>query len=414
MPGRRRIVSQLGSKAGITYSTNVFHASGCWPAAKTHNRQVALHCRRTNWRVERVKDSVVSVSFAASISSNRLAAEGRDPNFVKVTGVTIDHEGMSHQWSRLRYGQRAVVCNGDGSIWQIDLSAFLIALNGCSRGRRKDYHCRNHIRFELVSTITRTAMLTFGSRIGGAALLVLATVLAYPVPAVAQLRVIISGGFSAAYKELVPEFERTSGISLVTASGSSQGDGPTTIGAQLRSGALFDVVILNTTGLAALMAQGRIVKGSERRLAQVLTGIGVRVGSAAPDVGTADALRQTLRLAKIIATSASSANGVAALLTRLGIGDEVTVKVGARYSDANSMVERGEAALSIQPVSEILNMPGAQLGGTIPSNVRPAGLFVGAIFAGSTRLDEAGRLVAFLASDAARGAIERAGMEQPR
>lgn len=162
------------------------------------------------------------------------------------------------------------------------------------------------------------------------------------------------------------------------------------------------------------MAQGRIVKGSERRLAQVLTGIGVRVGSAAPDVGTADALRQTLRLAKIIATSASSANGVAALLTRLGIGDEVTVKVGARYSDANSMVERGEAALSIQPVSEILNMPGAQLGGTIPSNVRPAGLFVGAIFAGSTRLDEAGRLVAFLASDAARGAIERAGMEQPR
>jgi len=257
-------------------------------------------------------------------------------------------------------------------------------------------------------------MLTFGSRIRGAALLVLATVLAYPVPAVAQLRVIISGGFSAAYKELIPEFERTSGISVVTTSGSSQGDGPTTIGAQLRSGALFDVVILNTTGLADLMAQGRIVKGSERRLAQVLAGIGVRVGSAAPDVGTADALRQTLRLAKIIATSASSANGVAALLTRLGIGDEVTVKVGARYSDANSMVERGEAALSIQPVSEILNMPGVQLGGTIPATVRPAGLFVGAIFAGSTRLDEAGRLLAFLASDAARGAIERAGMEPPR
>ena len=99
--------------------------------------------------------------------------------------------------------------------------------------------------------------MTFGSRIPGAALLVLATVLAFPVPAVAQLRVIISGGFSAAYKELIPEFERTSGISVVTASGSSQGDGPTTIGAQLRSGALFDVVILNTTGLADLMGLRR-------------------------------------------------------------------------------------------------------------------------------------------------------------
>ena len=257
-------------------------------------------------------------------------------------------------------------------------------------------------------------MLNFSSRIRAAALLVLATFLAYPVPAAAQLRVIISGGFSAAYKELLPQFERTTGVSVVTASGSSQGDGPTSIGAQLRSGALFDVVILNTTGLADLMAQGRIVNGSERRLAQVLTGLGVRAGSAALDVGTADALRQTLRQAKVIATSASSANGVKAQLTRLGIADEVTVKVGARFSDANSMVERGEAALSMQPVSEILNMPGVQLGGTIPTTLRPAGVFVGAIFAGSTRLDDAGRLIAFLASEAARGAIERAGMEQPR
>ena len=247
-----------------------------------------------------------------------------------------------------------------------------------------------------------------------AALLVFAAVLVYPVPAVAQVRVIISGGFSAAYQELIPEFERRFGLSVVSASGSSQGDGPTTISAQLRSGALFDVVILNSTGLADLVAQGRIVKGSEQRLAQVLTGIGVRVGSAATGVGTDDALRQTLRRAKIIATSASSAKGVAALLTRLGIGEEVTVKVGARYSDANSMVEHGSAALSVQPVSEILNMPGVQLGGTIPATVRPTGLFVGAIFVGSTRLAEAGQLVAFLASDAAKGAIERAGMEQPR
>ncbi len=97
-------------------------------------------------------------------------------------------------------------------------------------------------------------MLTFGSRIRGAALLVPAAVLAYPDPAAAQLRVISSGGFSAAYKELIPEFERTSGMSVVTASGSSQGDGPTTIGAQLRAGALYDVVIFNSTGLADLMA----------------------------------------------------------------------------------------------------------------------------------------------------------------
>lgn len=257
-------------------------------------------------------------------------------------------------------------------------------------------------------------MMNFGSQIRAMAMLALVMVLAYPVAATAQLRVIISGGFSAAYKDLLPEFERTTGVSVVTASGSSQGDGPTTIGAQLRSGALFDVAILNATGLADLVAQERIVKGSERRLAQVLTGVGIRAGSAALDVSTVDALRHTLRQAKVVATSSSSSNGVRALLTRLGIVNEVTVKVGPRFSDANSMVERGDAALSIQPVSEILNMPGVQLGGTIPATVRPAGIFAGAIFANSTRAEEASRLIAFLASEAARDAVERAGMEQPK
>lgn len=257
-------------------------------------------------------------------------------------------------------------------------------------------------------------MLKSGSRIRAVALLALVTVLACPGVATAQLRVIISGGFSAAYKELLPEFERTTGVSVVTASGSSTGDGPTSIGAQLRSGALFDVAILNANGLAELVEKGRILKGSERRLAQVLAGIGVRAGSAPLDVGTADALRQTLRQAKVIATSASSSNGVAALLARLGIANEVTVKVGARFSDANAMVERGEAAVCMQPVSEILNMPGVQLGGTIPASVRPAGVFAAAIFANAVRVDEATLLIAFLGSDTARGAIERAGMELPR
>lgn len=245
-------------------------------------------------------------------------------------------------------------------------------------------------------------------------LLVPATAMAYPFSASAQLRVIISGGFFAAYKALIPEFERTSGVSVFTASGSSQGEGPTSIGAQLKGGAQFDVAILNMAGLADLSAQGKIVNGSERKLAQVLTGIGVRVGGAVPDLGTTDALRQALLMAKTIATSTSSVNGVAALLTRLGIAGAVTVKVGARYSDANSMVERGEAQLSMQPVSEILNMPGVQLGGSIPAAVRPASVFVGAIFAGTASLDEASRLLAFLNSDAARAVIEKFGMEQLR
>ena len=61
---------------------------------------------------------------------------------------------------------------------------------------------------------------------------IFATLLFWPAAALAQLNVLISGGFSGAYEQLLPEFERTSGIKVTTGSGASQGTGPQTIGAQ--------------------------------------------------------------------------------------------------------------------------------------------------------------------------------------
>ena len=59
-------------------------------------------------------------------------------------------------------------------------------------------------------------------------------VLALPAASLAQVKVLMSGGFSAAYQELLPQFEKTTGITVTTATGASQGDGPNTIRAQLR------------------------------------------------------------------------------------------------------------------------------------------------------------------------------------
>jgi molybdate transport system substrate-binding protein len=71
-----------------------------------------------------------------------------------------------------------------------------------------------------------------------------AAALALPTASFAQVKVIMSGGFSAAYQEVLPEFERTASIKVTTRRGPSQGDGPNTIGAQLRRGVPADVVIL--------------------------------------------------------------------------------------------------------------------------------------------------------------------------
>ena len=88
----------------------------------------------------------------------------------------------------------------------------------------------------------------------------------------AQVTVLMSGGFALAYKELLPEFERTTGIKVVTTSGASQGTGPTTVKAQLDRGARADVVIMSKEGLDQLIAAGRIARGTATGLASTPLG----------------------------------------------------------------------------------------------------------------------------------------------
>jgi molybdate transport system substrate-binding protein len=67
---------------------------------------------------------------------------------------------------------------------------------------------------------------TFSTKALGAAFGAALTPLLAASPASAQLTVMISGGFSGSYEKLLPEFERTTGVKVVTKSGASQGNGP--------------------------------------------------------------------------------------------------------------------------------------------------------------------------------------------
>lgn len=240
----------------------------------------------------------------------------------------------------------------------------------------------------------------------------LGTALALPVASFAQVKVIISGGFAPAYRDLLPEFERTTGIKVTTASGASQGTGPDTIGAMLRRGEQADMVILNRQGLAELAAHGRIITGTDVDLAETSIGIAVRTGTPRPDISTVAAFKEALLRAKTIAAPGSAAAGVTELLRHLGISSsEIEVKIPSRGTESVAMVARGDAQLSIQPVSEILHMPGVELGGTLPAELQRKSVYAAALVTGSKQTKASKRLIAFLASDAATSAIRKSGME---
>src|ERR687887_2549790 len=135
---------------------------------------------------------------------------------------------------------------------------------------------------------------------------VIAIVLMSPLMASAQLKVIISGGFSGPYERVLPEFERTTGIKVTTGSGSSQGTGPQTIAAQLASGATFDVVILSREGLEDLMKAGRIAPGTDVDLARTPIGVAVRAGAPKPEVRTVEEFKQVMLKARLVVVPSST------------------------------------------------------------------------------------------------------------
>jgi molybdate transport system substrate-binding protein len=229
-----------------------------------------------------------------------------------------------------------------------------------------------------------------------------------------QLHVIISGGFSLAYHDVVPEFERAAGIAVTTLSGASQGTGPRTIKHQLEHGADIDVVIMSREGLSELIAIGRIVDGSDAALATVPLAAAVRKGRPRPDIGDVAAFRQALLDARLVVMPGSTSGLFVKneIFPKLAIADKVSSKVMTRGTDSTALLAAGEADLAIGPLSELVEQPGIDIVGPLPAQVQLVQVFTAAIVDTSQRQGQARRLIEFLTSDRTDAAIRRAGMQR--
>jgi molybdate transport system substrate-binding protein len=230
----------------------------------------------------------------------------------------------------------------------------------------------------------------------------------------AEVNVMSSGGFTAAYLELAPGFERTTQNKVLTVYGASMGGAPDSIPSRLQRGEPADVVILAGPALDDLIKQGKVVAGSRVDLARSIIGMAVRAGAPKPDISSVDALKRTLLEAKSIAFSASASGAYlsAELFPRLGIADQIMGKSKRIESErVGTVVARGDAEIGFQQVSELLSIPGIEYVGPLPPEVQQITLFSAGIAAGA-REPEAGReLIKFLGSAAAAPAIAKSGLE---
>jgi len=230
----------------------------------------------------------------------------------------------------------------------------------------------------------------------------------------AEIRVMISGGLSAAYNALVPEFERASGHKVSTAYGPSMGTTQNAIPVRLERGEPADVLILMGYALGELMKQGKVVPGSRVDLVNSKIGVAVKAGAPKPDISSADALKRALLEAKSVAYS-DSASGVyvsSEMFGKLGIAEEMKDK--AKKIPATPVAEivaRGEAEIGFQQISELKPVAGIDIVGPLPDALQKVTVFSAGI-ASMSKEPEAGKaLINFLASPAARDTIVKSGLE---
>src|SRR5713101_9005379 len=194
----------------------------------------------------------------------------------------------------------------------------------------------------------------------------------------AEVRVMISGGLTAAYNALVPEFERLTGHKVLTAYGPSMGTTVNAIPIRLERGEPADVLIMVGYALGDLVTKGKVIADSRVDLVKSPIGIAVKSGAPKPDISSADALKRALLAAKSIAYS-DSASGVyvsTEMFEKLGIADAMKDK--ARKIPATpvgEIVARGEAELGFQQISEMLPVPGIDIVGQLPPELQKVTVF---------------------------------------
>jgi molybdate transport system substrate-binding protein len=182
---------------------------------------------------------------------------------------------------------------------------------------------------------------------------------------------IAGGAPKPVFDKLGPVYEQRSGNKLNALYDTMSG-----IQGRLAKHDNLDVLLMPVAMLDALEKDGTILSVGRAALANIGLGVGVKSGGKLPDISTPDAFRRALVAALTVVHAPPTATPSGAqsdkVIKQLGIAEAMTGRVvhKAGLAGGVAMIANGEADLGIFPKSEMVNVDGVTLVGSLPGDLQ--------------------------------------------
>jgi molybdate transport system substrate-binding protein len=228
----------------------------------------------------------------------------------------------------------------------------------------------------------------------------------------AEIKAVVSTAMKAPFEQIAAQFEKDTGHKVSASFGPTGG-----IAKRVLGGEALDLVILGGERVPSLTGK---IEPVTTGIARSAIGVGVKQGAPRPDISSETAFRAALLAAQGIATTdpkngGGSAVFFAKLFEQMGLTEALKPKM--RYSAAGpggyagALVIKGEADFALQPIPELMAVPGLEIVGPLPGAFQNVTTYTACIPASAGNADAAKALIKALTAPSAAPIYKAKGLE---
>jgi len=184
----------------------------------------------------------------------------------------------------------------------------------------------------------------------------------------AEIKVMASPAAVSALKEVVPQFERTTGhkvtldFAVIAA-----------LKRKVAAGEAFDILIPSPELIDDLVSQGKIAPDTRASFGRTGIALAVRKGAPKPDISTSENFKRAMLATKAVGHSKEGQSGVhfRDALNRVGIAEEMRPKLRAlEGNDQLIALQNGDIDIIASGMGPIMEMQGADFIGGLPPELQ--------------------------------------------